>query len=251
MPIEWIDDNNALLNGIKLRYVSSGYSEARTSDAEIIVLKPRQFFEDYQALLPDNQRSLNIVELGIFEGGSALILAAMYPNAKIIGFDLRRKNDAVLGHIDRMGYGERVKLCYETSQDNAEAITREIKSNFMTGIDLVIDDASHNYALTRKAFEIVFPLLRSGGLYVIEDWGWAHWPGTNFDDWKGITLSSFVLELVMASATSPQLISQITASSRFALVRKGPGPTSDPFVFDHVYKIAPRQWSPVRLLPAT
>jgi hypothetical protein len=247
MSVEWIDDGNALLNGIKVRFVSSGHSEARTSEAEIVVLKPRPFFEDYRVLLPDTQCSLNIVELGIFEGGSALILAAMYPNAKIIGFDLRRKNDAVLRHIDRMGYGDRVRFFYETSQDNAEAITGEIKSGLTTGIDLVIDDASHNYALTRKAFEIVFPLLRPGGLYVIEDWGWAHWRGNQFDDWKGITLSSFVLELVMASATSPQLITQVKVSSRLAVVRKGPAPTSEPFVFDNVYKIAPRQWSPVHL----
>jgi hypothetical protein len=87
----------------------------------------------------------------------------MYPNAKILGFDIRRSNDAVLGHIDTMGYGDRIRFCYETSQDDAEAITREIESGFLTDIDLVIDDASHNYALTRKAFEIVFPLLRPNG----------------------------------------------------------------------------------------
>ena len=31
--------------------------------------------------------------------------------------------------------------------------------------------------LTRESFEILFPRLRLGGAYVVEDWAWAHWPG--------------------------------------------------------------------------
>jgi len=44
-------------------------------------------------------------------------------------------------------------------------------------VDLAIDDASHLYGPTRTAFEVVFPYLRPGGIYLIEDWGWAHWRG--------------------------------------------------------------------------
>ena len=37
-------------------------------------------------------------------------------------------------------------------------------------LDLVIDDASHLYGPTMASFEVLFPRLRPGGLYVIEDW---------------------------------------------------------------------------------
>lgn len=36
-------------------------------------------------------------------------------------------------------------------------------------LDIVIDDASHLSSLTIKSFEILFPLLKSGGYYAIED----------------------------------------------------------------------------------
>jgi hypothetical protein len=37
-------------------------------------------------------------------------------------------------------------------------------------LDLVIDDASHLLGPTRSSFNVLFPLLRPGGVYVIEDW---------------------------------------------------------------------------------
>ena len=38
----------------------------------------------------------------------------------------------------------------------------------------MIDDASHKLDLTRRSFEMLFPLLREGGVYVIEDWAAQH-----------------------------------------------------------------------------
>jgi len=56
-------------------------------------------------------------------------------------------------------------------------------------VDLVIDDASHFLFETRESFRFLFPRLRPGGIYIIADWGWAHWPE---DYWQkkglGITL---------------------------------------------------------------
>ena len=38
-------------------------------------------------------------------------------------------------------------------------------------IDLVIDDASHVYQETRSSFNSIFPYLKPGGIYIVEDWG--------------------------------------------------------------------------------
>jgi hypothetical protein len=43
-------------------------------------------------------------------------------------------------------------------------------------LDLVVDDCSHLYEPTRASFNELFPRLRPGGAYVIEDWVWAHTP---------------------------------------------------------------------------
>lgn len=53
--------------------------------------------------------------------------------------------------------------------------------------DLFIDDASHVNDLTIKTFEIMFPLLRPGGCYVVEDLESSHWqePAADGTDFKG------------------------------------------------------------------
>ena len=38
------------------------------------------------------------------------------------------------------------------------------------GFDLIIDDASHMLGPTKTSFEVLFPRLRPGGLYFVEDW---------------------------------------------------------------------------------
>ena len=38
----------------------------------------------------------------------------------------------------------------------------------------MIDDASHLYEPSLASFETLFPLLRPGGTYIIEDWKWEH-----------------------------------------------------------------------------
>ena len=43
-------------------------------------------------------------------------------------------------------------------------------------LDLVIDDASHELHATKASFETLFPLPRSGGWYIIEDWIWETVP---------------------------------------------------------------------------
>ncbi len=41
-------------------------------------------------------------------------------------------------------------------------------------LDLVVDDASHRYVETRASFELLFPRLRPGGRFVLEDWNGRH-----------------------------------------------------------------------------
>lgn len=52
------------------------------------------------------------------------------------------------------------------SQDDAALLTSQFSHN---SLDIVIDDASHLSSLTIKSFEILFPLLKSGGYYCVED----------------------------------------------------------------------------------
>jgi len=106
------------------------------------------------------------------------------------------------------------------AQADGDRIRSTIRQEFGdTPLDMVIDDASHRYSTTRKAFEIAFPLLKPGGSYVIEDWGWAHW--REFTAWQGQTaLSKLVMELTMLCASRQDIVSEIQIFPWFVVVKK-------------------------------
>jgi hypothetical protein len=105
-------------------------------------------------------------------------------------------------------------------------------------IDLVIDDASHEYAATKVLFETVFPFVRPGGAYLIEDW--CGESGIAFaidrelrrtgqvlpDDGRppSTPLTRLALELVLAKAESADVIDEVQLDTSTVLVRRGPAP---------------------------
>jgi hypothetical protein len=93
--------------------------------------------------------------------------------------------------------------------------------NFNSLLDLVIDDASHLYEPTRASFECLFPLLPPGGLYIIEDWAWAHWPEFHARMSKETPLTGLVFELVEATGSSTTLARSLTIYEGFVVVERG------------------------------
>ncbi|MBL0406321.1 hypothetical protein JKG68_20390 [Microvirga aerilata] len=90
-------------------------------------------------------------------------------------------------------------------------------------MDLVVDDASHIYELTRSSFDILSPRLRPVGMYITEDWAWVHWAGTQENPtWMGQkhALTNLLFEICMASASTGGVISDIYVNSNFFAVRK-------------------------------
>jgi SAM-dependent methyltransferase len=157
-----------------------------------------------------------IVDLGIFKGGSMALYALLFEPVKLVGIEY--SPDLVVplrDFIDRYGLAESVRPYYGTNQAD-DARVRSIVDGEFEGadIDLIVDDASHFYFESRASFNTLFPYLRAGGLYVLEDWGWAHWPG---DVWQKNqvfeairpALSNFVFELCMLCASRPDLIESV------------------------------------------
>jgi demethylmacrocin O-methyltransferase len=63
--------------------------------------------------------------------------------------------------------------------DQADAHLLTELTERMGPIDIVIDDGSHLSAHVLTSFQILFPALRPGGIYVIEDLQTSYWPGWN------------------------------------------------------------------------
>jgi SAM-dependent methyltransferase len=92
-------------------------------------------------------------------------------------------------------------------------------------LDLVVDDGSHLYEPTKTSLNVFLPLLRPGGIYLIEDWGWAHWLeetkqyNQTFAD-EEIPLAKLILELVMLSATNWRMIRNIFIDGSRAFITR-------------------------------
>jgi hypothetical protein len=88
-------------------------------------------------------------------------------------------------------------------------------------LDLVIDDASHHYAETRTSFEVVLPQLRPGGLYILEDWAWAHLPGEPPPSLhERPSLANLVFEIILAT-TTPGAVAEVRVNHFCAEVVRG------------------------------
>jgi hypothetical protein len=89
-------------------------------------------------------------------------------------------------------------------------------------LDFVIDDASHTYEHTRRSFEILFPLLRPGGLYLIEDWAWAHSPAYQGEKapFAGRPALTNLLFEQIALLGSSSMIAEIVVRKPLYIVRK-------------------------------
>jgi len=119
------------------------------------------FFRDIR-----NDR-INFFEVGVFNGESTKIFSRYFWNGRIVGID------HVLKPIDLRGF-DNVSL-FEGDQSEDAFMGGLADEHFPDGIDIVIDDASHIGGLSKRSFEILFPRLKSGGIYVIEDWGTGYW----------------------------------------------------------------------------
>jgi hypothetical protein len=77
--------------------------------------------------------------------------------------------------LDAHRLRDRVRPYYGVDQADRDRLATIVAEEFEGDpIDLVIDDASHLLDPTRASFEVLFPRLRTSGLFVIEDWAWEH-----------------------------------------------------------------------------
>jgi len=134
---------------------------------------------------------LNLLEIGIggydnptLGGESLRMWKAYFPSAQIYGLDIEDKSS----HAER-----RIKV-FQGSQVDEELI--KTISSSAGGFDIVVDDGSHRNEHVIRTFQILFPLLRVPGIYVIEDTQTSYWPSYGGGDRSERTAMGFLKSLV-------------------------------------------------------
>jgi hypothetical protein len=117
------------------------------------------------------EKRVDILELGIFKGGSLLLWKDYFPKGNIVGVDINLPTN--FPPIDRI-------RIFKGYQDDPAFLTSVANQTAPYGYDFIIDDASHIGELSKKSFWYLFDNhLKPGGIYAIEDWGtgyWNEWP---------------------------------------------------------------------------
>jgi hypothetical protein len=256
--LRWDEGDRSFVLG-NLRFVTvhggGGFGDWAPGVNCLLFYKTRALVEQYLdwfATLARPPRGGNLVELGLFDGGSVPFWFEVLEPERHVGVDLRppsasRYLEDYLGREDRRGH---IGLHWGIDQSDEKRVAAICDASFGDEpIDLVIDDASHRYEQTRRSFETLFPRLRPGsGLYVIEDWAWSHWKDPAHEaDFRGCRpLTDLVTQLIeLMGSTSSRIVADLHVRSGFAAVRRGWEPASafgDFSVERSIYRHARPRW---------
>jgi hypothetical protein len=112
----------------------------------------------YEEIFKDYRDSSKVFEIGVAQGGSLLAWKEYFSQARVYGLDNKLKRYA----FERADRIELVELD-QSSKEELEAFGK------LGPFDIGIDDGSHCWSHQISSFETLFPQIRSGGLYIIED----------------------------------------------------------------------------------
>ncbi|MCC6380588.1 MAG: class I SAM-dependent methyltransferase [Burkholderiales bacterium] len=172
-----------------------------------------------------------IVDIGVYKGGSVVLLNEIFRPDALLALELNPQDKPPLQHYLAARGGGRVTWARGIDQGNRRAVHMACDHVFgAASLDLVIDDASHWYPQTRASFTALFPRLAPGGLYVIEDWGWAHWPGDHWQKEHGgayfadkLPVSNLIVDLMLLAAALPAVFPRVAFDGVSIYVERGAG----------------------------
>jgi hypothetical protein len=123
-----------------------------------------------QLARPLRRKPVALLELGVggygrgLGGESLLMWAAYLRKGRVYGIDIEDKTALSGGRI-------RVLQCSQTDRTRLQQLAREIGP-----FDFIIDDGSHVNSDQIESFRILWPFVKHGGWYVVEDVQTSYWP---------------------------------------------------------------------------
>ncbi|WP_342228094.1 class I SAM-dependent methyltransferase [Rickettsiella endosymbiont of Rhagonycha lignosa] len=110
------------------------------------------------------EANANVLEIGIQNGGSLQILNKYFKNAHIYGVDINPK-------VLDLRLEENI-LVHNFDITDEQTLKKSFKN---ITFDIIIDDGSHICSDIITTFNLLFPRLKPGGVYLIEDLHTSYW----------------------------------------------------------------------------
>lgn len=130
---------------------------------------------------PDRKSVELMMEVGVADGSCLCAWREIFPNATIVGMDIHHSDKA---------HGERIEFWRgdQRSREDCEAAAAGRQ------FDMIVEDATHKLENTLLTLLYLWPFVKSGGLYVIEEFDnvgalrkniAAMWPNARVIDTQG------------------------------------------------------------------
>lgn len=139
----------------------NGFEAAGGTDKQTI----HSYGPVYEELLkPFQDKECTILEVGVAHGGSMLLWHDLCPKGYVISLDVQDiVHPSIWERLDSSRY-----VFFKESAYSEQAVER-VKERAPNGLDFATDDGPHTLASQCAFLEMYLPLLKKGGLAVVED----------------------------------------------------------------------------------
>jgi predicted O-methyltransferase YrrM len=211
-----------------------------------LMFKTRGLLEHFDAFFASKLdfRPQNIFEIGIWDGGSTAYWFEYFNAQKIVAVDHLDRGDSryFRRYVESRKVANRVKTYWGVDQGDSQRLLDIARNEFEEPIDLVIDDGSHMPEETKSSFETLYPLLRPGGLYVIEDWNWELMPEARSPEHHWASADGLVgLVTDLLRLTGGHVIPAMTVYTNFVGIEKDVGLSGSSFDVDVLVAALPQR----------
>lgn len=112
----------------------------------------------YEEKFQEIKNAKNVLEIGIYQGGSLEYLHDYFQEAVIHGIDLSDNKNLDTNRIKTF-------ICNQEKKEDLDNFIQQIDYEF----DLIIDDGGHTMKQQQLSFGLFFKKIKPGGIFVIED----------------------------------------------------------------------------------
>ncbi len=161
----------------------NAYDDFKKSGARMH--KPRHYFEAYAFHLKSFiDKPVNLLEIGIGNGGSLEMWKNYFKKGLIYGLDCRPECKEYEGDKIHVFIGDQADVGF------LENTVKDVC------FDIIIDDGGHKMIEQLTSFNVLFPSLNNGGVYIVEDLCTSYWPTWSGGLGKKNTFVEFLKSLV-------------------------------------------------------
>jgi hypothetical protein len=205
----------------------------------------RTYLDIYERYLSHlKNEPINFLEIGVRDGNAHRMWSDFFSDdSQIYGIDID----------PRCKQSEKKNIKIFIGSQSSPEVIKEVATHAGGLFDTIIDDGSHINELTIKSFDLLFPYLKPGGVYIIEDLACSYleeqlasnvvagnWPGMQYNEGVEFVnrrkdIDDFFLQLIKKiDIGNTDLYDWVHFYSKIAIIKKSLDANDDPLDPEHI-----------------